>query len=90
MWSSVDDIRKASLDSGHHWFSPSTMRFFGSRVYSDLVGGRFFISSEMDAQGTSRRYTIREALPCASIETVSGFQEFASLRDARKALKALA
>lgn len=88
-FSSVEQIRLYSLSIGHHWFSPSTMRFFGSKVYPDLVGGRYFISSEKNFDDSKRLYTLRMVTDDGTIDTVGKFQEFASLRQARKALKAL-
>ena len=87
-FSSVEQIRLYSLSIGHHWFSPSTMRFFGSKVYPDLVGGRYFISSEENFDGTQRLYTLRMVTDEGLIDTVGDFQGFTSLRQARKALKA--
>lgn len=86
---SVEEIKTVSLLSGHHWFSPSTMRFFGSKVYGDLVHGCYFISSEDNYDKTGRQFTLREALPDATINTVGEFGGFATLAQARKALKAL-
>ena len=85
---SVEQIRKHSLDLGHHYFSPMTMKFFGSKVYNDLVLGRFFITSEHNFNRTARLYTIREVRgnEC-DINTVGEFQQYATLRAARAALK---
>lgn len=89
-FSSVEQIRLYSLSIGHHWFSPSTMRFFGSKIYPDIVGGRYFISSEKDHYSNGARlYTIRMVTDDGTIETVGDFQQYTSLRQARKALKAL-
>lgn len=88
-FSSVEQIRLYSLSIGHHWFSPSTMRFFGSKIYPDIVGGRYFISSEKNFDSTQRLYTIRVVTDDGTIDTVGKFQGFASLRQARKALNAL-
>lgn len=88
-FSSVEQIRLYSLSIGHHWFSPSTMRFFGSKIYPDIVGGRYFISSEKNFDSTQRLYTIRVVTDDGTIDTVGKFQGFTSLRQARKALNAL-
>lgn len=87
---STDQIRKHSLALGHHYFSPSTMRFFGSKLYEDLVAGRYFITSEYNYDRTTRLYTIREVSgDSCDINTVGEFQQYASLRAARNALKKL-
>lgn len=88
---SIEQIRNHSNDIGHHWFSPKTMRFFSCRVLSVLHLGRFFITSEhyTFSAGYERRYTIREALLCGCIETVGEFQQYATARQAKKALLAI-
>ena len=88
---SLEQIKNHNNDIGHHWFSPRTMRFFSCRVLSVLHLGRFFISSERYTftEGYERRYTIREALLCGCIETVGEFQQYATARQAKKALLAI-
>jgi hypothetical protein len=88
---SLEQIENHNHDIGHHWFSPKTMRFFSCRVLSVLHLGRFFITSERDAyrDGNPRAYTIREALVCGCIETVGEFQQYATSRQAKKALQAI-
>jgi hypothetical protein len=88
---SIQQIENHNHDIGHHWFSPKTMRFFSCRVLSVLHLGRFFISSERDTfrDDNARAYTIREALQCGCIETVGEFQQYATSRQAKKALLAI-
>ena len=80
-----------NMAAGKHYFDKSTMRFFRSRVVKDsFCSDGYFITSEQYETNTERRYTIR----CGNIVTfdvssVSEFMQYATLRDARKALKAL-
>lgn len=78
------EVREANRRIGHHWFAPDTMRFFSSRVMSDLYDGRFFITQERTGwdHSSPRAYTVREALPDGSIATASKFQ-YTSLDEAR-------
>lgn len=73
MYRTIDDVKRANRLSGNHWFEPATMRFFGTRHGWKLYGGRYFITSERYSMCADRRYTIREALPDGSIETVGTF-----------------
>lgn len=73
-----------------HWFSPSTLRFFKSRI-ADIyrvpnADCWLFISSEKGPSGT-RAYTVRK-MTGGDIRDVGGFQAHATLSRARTALKA--
>jgi len=84
----IDAIKQAHADSGGFFFSPSSMRFFGSRILSPVFPGGVFITSEQDravitsagltnpAWGGSRRYTVRVCGPDGDIDTVSDFGQF--------------
>ena len=86
----VSDIIWANKCAGGHYFDTDTMRFFRSRVDDELFGGRFFVTSEQFVSGArrdARRYTVREAMNTGSIDTLSEFGEFGTLRSARTAAK---
>ena len=73
-----------------NWFSYTAMQFFNSRTYGDLVGGRYFISSEqnkgfLSGKSYPRLYTIREVTE-TGIKDVGGFQAYHTLREARDGL----
>ncbi len=74
-YETIDQIKEANADAGQHFFDPKTMKFWSSKVGSDIFHGRFFITSERCGDET-RRYTIREAKPNGHIETVGKFQQF--------------
>jgi hypothetical protein len=46
-YDSFGSLRRAVTESGSYWFSPDTMRFFGTRFPAEpkLWGGRIFIAS---------------------------------------------
>lgn len=89
MFSSVREIIRANKDAGQHFFSPDTMRFFGSRVLPTVYGGRYFITAEDDFSGTKRLYTIREAQTDGSVDTVGEFQAYETRAQAVKAVQAI-
>jgi hypothetical protein len=72
----IDAVKKANADAGQHFFEPSTMRFFRSRISEGLEAGRYFVTSEQFDYDAPRLYSVREALSDGSIEDVSGFQAF--------------
>ena len=95
----IGEIRYENQRSGHHWFDPATLRFFGCKVGRKVYGGRYFISSEQDdyqdrygnpvAWGGRRRYTIRMANADGTIETIGDFGQYATSEAARRAVLAI-
>lgn len=79
----MDDVIAANRAIGNHWFDASTMRFFKTRIESGLVAGKRFITSEKGPDEV-RRYTVREAQPDGTIDTVGEFQQYRT-RDAARA-----
>jgi len=94
MFNTIEDIKRVNKELGHEWFSPETLEFFHSRVSSTLyhgVDGRtFFLTSEKMDKDSDRRYTIREAHPNGRIATVGNFQQYATVGQAKGAVKRLA
>jgi len=75
---SINDIQTACRVRGSHFFDPSSMRFFKSRVLDEVYqgpGGIYFITSERyDTE--PRKFTVRQFHPeDADITTVSEFNE---------------
>jgi len=93
MFHTIDQIKRANSNNGHHWFDPNNMRFFHSRVGETVyhVGERsLFVSSECREPGeTPRRYTIHEANDDGSIDTIGEFQQYASRARAIAAIRLL-
>jgi hypothetical protein len=84
------DVRAANRAAGMCWFDRGSMAFFGSRIESALIAGRYFITSEKGFNATDpRRFSVREALPTGSIDTVGEFRGYATLDDARDAIAEL-
>lgn len=83
----IDAYRKRS---NGHFFSPDTMRFFGSRVSSDFedVGGvMFFITSELDCRGRDRRYTVRRLDLDGRVDECGEFRQYRTLAQAKSAMR---
>lgn len=77
-------------EGARHWFDRDTMRFFRSRVAAfAYVGpaGIYFVSSERGPDNV-RRYSVREYHAFArDIDTVGGFQAYASRASADRAAR---
>lgn len=90
----LHDVIEANATIGHHFFSRGANDFFHSRIESDLIRGRYFITSEQCEDGTrfdthgapipasERRYTARYANDDGSITSLSQHMEFGSTADA--------
>lgn len=70
------------IEANPVYFSPSTMRFFNSRVESELIDGRWFVTSEQEADDRARLYTVRGVAADGTVSTVGEFQAHESLADA--------
>jgi hypothetical protein len=69
-----------------YFFSSDSMRFFDSKVYPGVYGGRYFVTSEKPENGV-RRFKIREAEDSGRVKTVG--QDYSSLEGARLAARLL-
>lgn len=87
----ISEVIRADETNHGHWFSTDTQRFFKSRwdAYAYKQKGFYFwVSSEKFNDSTPRKYTIRFACcNCMSIHDISGFQAFATKREAVARLK---
>jgi hypothetical protein len=83
------EIRRANAATGQSWFSPSTMRWFSSRVEAGPYLGRYFITSEAPpGREEDRRFTLRCADDDGTISTLGAFMAHATKQAAREALRA--
>ena len=84
----MEDVLEASQEAGDHWFEESTMRFFKTTIESELIYGRYFITSEVNPCGILR-YSVRtvkfnEFGEYASIDTIGAFHSFDTMADGLK------
>lgn len=89
-FASMTEVKAAFDTAGNNWFSPSTMKWWHSKVESDLIGGQFFITSEQRERDTERKFSVRkvgrDSNGGLSIDTVGEFHAHATLAQARRAL----
>jgi hypothetical protein len=95
----MEVIKRHNAEVEHHFFDAETMRFFRSRVCAATLaqgpGGVFFVTSEADHTGTSRRYTVRQYDPKTGfVDSALGddnsFQRFRTREAAARVAKRLA
>ena len=86
----IADVRAAARRAGSHWFDRDTVRYWGTRVRSALYGGRIFVTSEHNYSRTSTCYSVRLVTVAGEdfeIDTIGGFQRFATVTGARNYAK---
>jgi hypothetical protein len=92
-YKTIEDIKKANKNRGHHFFEKDTLHFFDSRVESRVYGGRFFVTSEQDHGATyemPRRFTVRRCEDDGTINTATDFHPgFPTLQEAATAMVTL-
>lgn len=94
----INDVRRINRAKGLHFFDADTIRFFGSRVESQLFDNLTFVTSEQNDNGVwiggveykawngERRYTIRRFNPDdGTIDTVGEFGQYDTAEEAIKA-----
>ncbi len=69
----ISELRALNKRNGFYFFSPKTMKFFGSRVESSLLKGGYFITSEFTGfERNARAYKVRRAnIESGDIDTMS-------------------
>lgn len=64
MFTNIADIKRANKDAGRYWFSPDTLRAFGSRVESRIYdtgrNTRVWVESTRNYDDSGREYKISE------------------------------
>lgn len=55
----IHDLRRLCRMQGNYWFDESSMRFFDTRIETELLDKKYFITSEQPPAG-GRRYSIRK------------------------------
>ena len=70
---------------GHHFFDKGTMEFFGSKIESGLYKNNTFLTSDEDAFGANRAYTVRHYNPNnAHIDNISSYRQFKTRVEAKE------
>jgi hypothetical protein len=82
MYNTIAAIKRANKASGQYWFSPSTMRFFNSEIETNVLYGRYFITSERMNLDMPKQYSIRCVEEDCGIDTIGKRGEFSTKNDA--------
>jgi hypothetical protein len=74
---SIAELKSLNEQNGGCWFKPAEMRFFGTRIETGIIKGKYFISSEQPPYGP-RNYSIRTFDDAGSVDTVGEFGQYNS------------
>lgn len=79
-----DFIHKHTLNGGRFFLSV-TMRYWNSKIESELIEGEFFVTSEADMMDRTRRYSIRlvswDRLDITTLGELGMFKDLKSAQD---------
>jgi hypothetical protein len=91
-FSTIREVRLACEKIGSHWFDPENFRFFSTRIESELIQNRFFITSEHFElpQIYDRGYTIRFVQFDGAVESLYDICSFETKEEAQETLDRLA
>ena len=65
----VAELKRLNKQNGGCWFDPASMKFFSTRIESEILGGKYFVTSEQPPHGP-RAFTVRAFDSQGSIDTV--------------------
>lgn len=82
----IAELKALNARNGGCWFNPPSMRFFGTRIESSIIRGRYFVTSEQQGEYEPRKFTIRSFDEKGSVDTVGKFFAYDTKRDALAAI----
>lgn len=85
---SISDLKRLNEKNGGCWFGRSEMRFFGTRIESGIIGGKYFVTSEQPPHG-SRKYSVRSFDEKGDVDTVGEFCAYSDKSEAMSAIREL-
>ncbi|SDB95235.1 DUF7447 family protein [Shouchella lonarensis] len=85
----ITEMKARNAAAGYYWFSRGNMRLFKTKIETRPTKDGYFITSDQPGN-TDRRFSIQLFdLSTSDVYTIGAFQEFATLADAKAALKTL-
>lgn len=82
----IAELRALNRENGGHWFDRSSMRFFGTRICSGVIHGRYFITRETSPSGAAR-FSLRSFDETGDVDTVGEFHAYHDKAEAVSALR---
>jgi len=82
----IAQLKALNEKNGGCWFGASEMRFFGTRIESGIIRGRFFITSEQRESDTPRKFSVRSFDAQGDVDTVGEFHAYGTKDEAIAAI----
>ena len=84
MFRSIHHAKIMNREAGGHWFEPEAMRFFGTKIETELLHGRFFVTSDCydEDRGFQRKFTVVGVTDDGKVRNPSGFHRFGTKEEA--------
>ena len=79
-WENLSEVTAHHATREVDWFAAGP--FFRTRLESDLLNGRYFVTSEQFDDGYPRLYTVREVADNGDVNSASDFQAFETADEA--------
>jgi hypothetical protein len=81
-YNTISEIKEANKAIDNHFFDAGALKFFNSKIYTEIIHGNLFITSERFDENSPRLFSVRCALTNGSIESLSKFQAFTTKQQA--------
>lgn len=85
---SIAELKRLNESNGMCWFEKGSMKFFGTRIESGIIKGKYFITSEQPPHGP-RKFSVRSFDDTGNVDTVGEFCDYDSKREAIEAIPEL-
>jgi hypothetical protein len=82
----IAELKALNKANGGCWFDAAEMRFFGTRIESGIIGGRYFITSEQQDDDKPRRFSVRSFDDKGNVDTVGKFHAYDTKEEALAAI----
>lgn len=86
MPTTIGELKALARENGNHWFDRETMRSFGTRIESGIIGECYFITSEQHMDGP-RKFTVRKFDATGEVDTVGEFCGHDTIHQARECVR---
>lgn len=83
----IADVKALNAENGWSFFEPGAMKFFKSKIESEVLIGSLFVTSEQNGS-ERRKFTVRSFDETGHVKTVGNFQAYGTRGQAVKAAQA--
>ena len=79
----IECVKRHNRQKGYHFFDDDTLQFFNSKIESELIGDKYFITSERMELSRPKLFTVRVYdWGTGRVNKVGRFQEHKTLKKA--------